>query len=187
MLSSLRRLDYFKKFKDEYEEMTSGNRVGGVVSVVSIVLMLILSVSTLRTYIRVYDKSEIALLYEETVGEGDVFGKNMRLTFNVTMDHLPCEYLSVDVQNGLGRKKLNISTNVQRRVVKHGKIDATSSGRVHKQDHFHEEIHKDDPVHGIPLGMGKVNLLTKESFSGFTRDAAREAVWVNFHAPWCSW
>jgi protein disulfide-isomerase-like protein len=183
MLSSMRGLDYFKKMKADIIEQyadAKGNALGGTISVISVVLMIVLSLSSLRSYIAVYEQSEIALLMAEE-------NSRIRISFNVTMDHLPCAYLSVDLKNVLGTKEMNISKNVQRYTVKHGEIDTTPKGRVKEQEHFHEEVHPSDPVHDVALGEGHVTLLTEETFKPWTRNPAHDAVWVNFFAPWCKW
>ena len=179
-MQALRSLDYFKKLEQEYNAIAKGERLGGVMSLLAMVAMIVLSFSSLRSYLVVEEQSEIALLMSEE-------NTMIRVSFNITMDHLPCEYLTIDLKNALGTKQLNISKNVHRYTVKHGAIDATAKGRVKPTEHFHEEVHKDDPVHLIELGEGHVTLLNEGSFKPFVEDPAREAVWVNFHAPWCKW
>jgi thiol-disulfide isomerase/thioredoxin len=124
--SGLRAAHFFKKLP---RDITEGTWVGGVVSMVGVVVALALAASITQSYRSVSIKTEVLL---DTAS-----ARHIELTFNVTMERLPCRFTSIDAFDATGTKKLNITEAIR--------MQRISSEDGHVLSDKEEEVWTDEP------------------------------------------
>jgi len=101
--SGIRSAHFFKKVP---RDITEGTWLGGVVSIVGVLVTLALAGSLTQSYRTVRVKTELVL--DKT---SDSY---VELTFNITMERLPCRFTSIDLFDETGTKRLNITQAIVR-------------------------------------------------------------------------
>ncbi|CAM42729.2 conserved hypothetical protein [Leishmania braziliensis MHOM/BR/75/M2904] len=94
-MRQLKRLDVFPKFDRKFEQDARHRTVsGGIFSVVAIVVILWLLVGEVRYFLSIEEHHE---MFVDTEVGGD-----MRVTVNVTFNHVPCDLITLDAVDVFG-------------------------------------------------------------------------------------
>ena len=101
-MSVVRNAHFFRKLPAELSEASA---VGGAISIVAIVSMLALLVSNTHAY--------LSSTTTQTRLELDVdTSESLLITFNITMQRLPCRFASLDIVDVMGTHLQNVSANI---------------------------------------------------------------------------
>ncbi|KAK4740861.1 hypothetical protein SAY87_024449 [Trapa incisa] len=127
LISKLRNLDAYPKVNEDFYSRTLS---GGLITLVSSVLMILLFVSELRLYLHAV--TETKLVVDTSRGE------HLRINFDVTFPALPCSILSVDAMDISGEQHLDVKHDIiKRRLDSRGNIiearaDAIGAPKIEK-------------------------------------------------------
>jgi len=173
----LKNLDFYKRIPNDFRVSTKS---GGYVSLMAAFFMTTLFCLELWGYVSGGESTTIVV-------DGDA-ATTIWVNFNVSLPSCHCDHVSVDVQDMLGTRVLDIQKNVE-------KIALDSEGKeLPDMDHSHH--------HAAPLGHVSreeevianqvteaheysVKYLDKSSFDTYIND--NEWVFVYFGAAWCHW
>ncbi|CAN6899206.1 unnamed protein product [Brassica oleracea var. botrytis] len=112
ILNKLRNLDAYPKINEDFYSRTLS---GGVITLVSSVVMFLLFFSELRLYL--HSVTETKLVVDTSRGE------TLRINFDMTFPALACSILSVDAMDISGELHLDVKHDViKRRLDSHGNI-----------------------------------------------------------------
>jgi len=164
----LRSFDLYRKIP---RDLTEGTAFGGTVSILFGVCFLLLFYFEVRNFLSVKGVTSIEVDHSEDA----VFQMN----FNLTFHSFRCEYLAVDVENIIGRKRKDIGDNSLHKYA----LDGTFQGKVNdaaeeEWEHLYDGTDKD--VYGVKRYA--IELDDKTFVSTIDKF---EVVLVDFHAPWC--
>ncbi|KAJ7968181.1 endoplasmic reticulum-Golgi intermediate compartment protein 3-like [Quillaja saponaria] len=111
-LQKLKNLDAYPKINEDFYSRTLS---GGVITLVSAVVMLFLFFSEFRLYL--YTVTESKLLVDTSRGE------KLHINFDVTFPAIPCSILSLDAMDISGEQHLDIKHDiVKKRIDSHGNV-----------------------------------------------------------------
>jgi len=99
----VRSAHFFKKVP---KEITEGTWLGGVVSITGVLVTALLVASLTQTYRTATVKTELML---DRPADSTV-----DVSFNITMERLPCRFASVDLFDETGTKRLNITLSIRK-------------------------------------------------------------------------
>ena len=102
-MSSLRKAHFYRRVP---KELTEGNALGGVVSLVGIVCSAFLVYSNAAAYLTTAVRTKLVL----DLNTED----HIELAFNITMEGLPCRFTAIDFFDVTGTKRLNISRDIMK-------------------------------------------------------------------------
>ncbi|XP_057987676.1 uncharacterized protein LOC110643112 isoform X2 [Hevea brasiliensis] len=112
MIQKLRKLDAYPKINEDFYRRTFS---GGLITLVSFLIMLFLFSSELRLYLRIV--TETKLLVDTSRGE------TLRINFDVTFPAIPCTLLSIDAKDIMGEEHFDIRHNItKKRINVHGDV-----------------------------------------------------------------
>ncbi|KAF5837666.1 endoplasmic reticulum vesicle transporter-domain-containing protein [Dunaliella salina] len=94
---SISRLDAYPKLNDDFQTKT---RVGGVITIVSSIIMTVLFVNELRLFLRTSTVHELGV----DTGRGEV----LDIQVDVTFPRMPCSWLSLDTMDVSGELHLDV-------------------------------------------------------------------------------
>ncbi|CAJ1971782.1 unnamed protein product [Sphenostylis stenocarpa] len=115
IMSKLRSLDAYPKINEDFYSRTLS---GGVITLASSILMLLLFFSELRLYLHAV--TETKLVVDTSRGE------TLRINFDVTFPALPCSILSLDAMDISGEQHLDVKHDViKKRLDSHGNVIET--------------------------------------------------------------
>ncbi|KAH9690792.1 Endoplasmic reticulum vesicle transporter protein [Citrus sinensis] len=100
-MNKIRSLDAYPKINEDFYSRTFS---GGVITLVSSIVMLLLFFSELRLYLNAV--TETKLLVDTSRGE------TLRINFDVTFPALPCSILSVDAMDISGEQHLDVKHDI---------------------------------------------------------------------------
>ncbi|KAJ8762684.1 hypothetical protein K2173_011164 [Erythroxylum novogranatense] len=104
MMNKLRNLDAYPKINEDFYSRTLS---GGLITLVSSLVMLLLFVSEFRLYLRA--ATETRLVVDTSRGE------TLRINFDVSFPALPCSILSLDAMDISGEKHLDVKHDIIKR------------------------------------------------------------------------
>ena len=170
------------------QDLVISSTPGIVISVVGTVIMITLFLFELGEYFAL--KTSTTLVVDEFRDEV------LRANFNLTVHQVPCEFLSLDVQDMTGTNRHNISKDIlkwrldaQGRVIQHATAvaahTATELAATAKHETHGGAFDAFDPDEYEPPDTNLSQTLTAEAFGPFL--AQHELTVVNFFAPWCIW
>ncbi|XP_035549042.1 endoplasmic reticulum-Golgi intermediate compartment protein 3-like isoform X1 [Juglans regia] len=111
-INKLRSLDAYPKINEDFYRRTLS---GGVITLVSSVVMLLLFISELRLYLHAV--TETKLVVDTSRGE------TLRINFDVTFAALPCSILSLDAMDISGEQHLDVKHDIiKKRLDAHGNV-----------------------------------------------------------------
>ncbi|KDP41359.1 hypothetical protein JCGZ_15766 [Jatropha curcas] len=112
MMSKLRSLDAYPKINEDFYSRTFS---GGVITIASSIVMLLLFISELRLYLHAV--TETKLVVDTSRGE------TLRINFDVTFPALPCSILSLDAMDISGEQHLDVKHDIiKKRLDSHGNV-----------------------------------------------------------------
>ncbi|KAI4307371.1 hypothetical protein L6164_030570 [Bauhinia variegata] len=112
IMSKLRNLDAYPKINEDFYSRTLS---GGVITLASSVVMLLLFFSELRLYLHAV--TETKLVVDTSRGE------TLRINFDVTFPALPCSILSLDAMDISGEQHLDVKHDIiKKRLDTHGNV-----------------------------------------------------------------
>ena len=189
-MSSLRKAHFYRRVP---KELTEGNALGGVVSLVGIVCSAFLVYSNAASYLTTAVRTKLVL----DLNTED----HIELAFNITMDGLPCRFTAIDFFDVTGTKRLNISRDIMK--VRVSSNDGHILG-MGEEEEWIDDVEHDDPEEAHELatliaGEGEAEeqeppMLTaskerdtpeRKQFDAFVN--SKELVMVAYGAPWCPW
>jgi hypothetical protein len=191
-MSSLRKAHFYRRVP---KELTEGNALGGVVSLVGILCSACLVYSNAASYLTTAVRTKLVL----DMNTED----HIELAFNITMEGLPCRFTAIDFFDVTGTKRLNISRDIMK--VRVSSTDGHILGMGDAEEWTGEEVEHDDPAEAHELAS-----LIAEEAEGKEEDApmlmsnarerdtkerryfnafvnSKELVMVAYGAPWCPW
>nr|CAB3487248.1 unnamed protein product [Digitaria exilis] len=151
LLSKLRNLDAYPKVNEDFYSRTLS---GGIITLASSVVMLLLFVSELRLYLHA--------VTETTLRVDTSRGEQLRINFDVTFPALQCSIISLDAMDISGQEHLDVKHDIfKQRIDAHGKVIATRQDAVGgmkcKREGFLQAI-KDEEGEGCNIyGFIEVN------------------------------
>ncbi|PSS19219.1 Endoplasmic reticulum-Golgi intermediate compartment protein, partial [Actinidia chinensis var. chinensis] len=108
----LRSLDAYPKVNEDFYSRTLS---GGVITLVSSIVILLLFFSELRLY--VHNTAETTLIVDTSRGE------TLRINFDVTFPAIPCSLLSLDAMDISGEQHRDIRHDIfKKRIDSHGNV-----------------------------------------------------------------
>ncbi|KAH7524422.1 hypothetical protein FEM48_Zijuj06G0117500 [Ziziphus jujuba var. spinosa] len=112
IMTKLRNLDAYPKINEDFYSRTLS---GGVITLASSIVMLLLFLSELRLYLHAV--TETKLLVDTSRGE------TLRINFDVTFPALPCSILSLDAMDISGEQHLDVRHDIfKKRLDSHGNV-----------------------------------------------------------------
>ncbi|KAM0952896.1 putative endoplasmic reticulum vesicle transporter [Dioscorea sansibarensis] len=115
VFGKLRNLDAYPKVNEEFYSKTLS---GGLITIVSSIIMFLLFISELRLYL--HSVTETKLVVDTSRAE------TLRINFDVTFPALPCSMLSVDAMDISGEEHLDVKHDIiKKRIDSHGNVIET--------------------------------------------------------------
>ncbi|KAF8405993.1 hypothetical protein HHK36_008073 [Tetracentron sinense] len=115
IFNKLRNLDAYPKINEDFYSRTLS---GGVITLASSIVMLLLFISELRLYLHAV--TETKLIVDTSRGE------TLRINFDVTFPALPCSLLSLDAMDISGEQHLDVRHDIiKKRIDAHGNVIET--------------------------------------------------------------
>ncbi|XP_057488856.1 uncharacterized protein LOC130774830 [Actinidia eriantha] len=112
VFGKLRSLDAYPKINEDFYSRTLS---GGVITLVSSIVILLLFFSELRLY--VHNTAETTLIVDTSRGE------TLRINFDVTFPAIPCSLLSLDAMDISGEQHRDIRHDIfKKRIDSHGNV-----------------------------------------------------------------
>ncbi|PKA65118.1 Protein disulfide-isomerase 5-4 [Apostasia shenzhenica] len=120
ILNKLKNLDAYPKINEDFYNRT---RSGGLITVVSAIIIIFLFLSEIRLYL--YSATESKLIVDTSRGE------RLRVNFDITFPHLACTLVSVDSIDVSGEQHYDITHDiVKKRIDHYGKVIGTRQDGV---------------------------------------------------------
>ena len=150
----LRKTDFYRKIP---KDLTEGTACGGSLSIFGSFFMIILFILEFYAYLSVDTMMNVQM---DTNADA-----LLRINFNVTMTRLPCQYVSIDVSDVLGVRKVNMTKNIRKwKVSGEGKKKiAEMHDTVIAPKHEPEGKHPEEPVERAP-SLNKNNFKQRSQF-----------------------
>ncbi|KAJ4701306.1 Endoplasmic reticulum-Golgi intermediate compartment protein 3 [Melia azedarach] len=112
IMNRLRNLDAYPKINEDFYSRTLS---GGVITVVSSIVMLLLFFSELQLYLNAVTESKLVVDTSR--------GETLRINFDVTFPALPCSILSLDAMDISGEQHLDVKHDIfKKRLDSHGNV-----------------------------------------------------------------
>ena len=104
MWATLKRFDAYAKPMDDFRIRT---RTGGVLTVMSAIVMLLLFASEIRDYLRPEMKEE---LFVDTSRSG-----KLKINLDINFSGISCDFLGLDAMDVSGEQHIDIEHNIYKR------------------------------------------------------------------------
>merc|ERR1711934_1037259 len=136
-------------------------------------------------------KRVVDMALDEDLSHSDMLG----ITFNITINDLPCAFLSLDISDATGDRKHNVTQNIHKfRIDHHGNL----LGKLEEQHHVEPEKaakvkDKEEDAYADAIefhGHGHSEVINGwDQMQTFVKShpRAHEIVFADFYAPWCIW
>ncbi|KAK1288604.1 Protein disulfide-isomerase 5-3 [Acorus calamus] len=112
LFNKLRNFDAYPKINEDFYSRTLS---GGLITIASSVLMILLFFSELRLYLHTVTKTELVVDTSR--------GETLRINFDVTFPALPCSMLSLDAMDISGEQHLDVKHDIiKKRIDAHGNM-----------------------------------------------------------------
>lgn len=156
--------------------LTDATTHGACLSVVGVILMVTVFIAELWAFLSVGYVTDVVL--------DPTTDSHIRVSFNISVLDLPCEYLSVDVVDVLGTRKESVSQNINKWAIDSDGIlqnyigrNDDSNNKFRMDEHHDKEELEANGIQAINLDAGEFdNYLAQNKY-----------VFANFYAPWCVW
>ena len=171
----LRKLDIYRKVP---KDLTEGSAVGGFITTISVIVLLMLTIAELRNLTTIANETELIIDRSEDGA--------FRINLNVTVIGLSCEFLSVDLKNALGTNREDLNDNTLHKFSLGTSQVWQGSATKKNQPAELPEIHTYDVPTGAKDHYGQERHaieLNKNNFQQTLDD--HEVLLVDFHSPRC--
>ncbi|GAB2217221.1 hypothetical protein Droror1_Dr00000393 [Drosera rotundifolia] len=112
VLGKIRSLDAYPKINEDFYSRTLS---GGLITIVSSFVMVLLFISELRLYLNAVTETQLVV--------DTARGGTLRINFDVTFPALPCSLLSVDAMDISGEQHLDVRHDIiKKRMDSHGNV-----------------------------------------------------------------
>ncbi|KAG0480371.1 hypothetical protein HPP92_011229 [Vanilla planifolia] len=112
LFGKLRQLDVYPKINEDFYSRTLS---GGIITIISSIVMFLLFVSELRLYLHLV--TETKLVVDTSRGE------RLRINFDITFPALACSIVSLDAMDISGEEHLDVKHDIiKRRIDSHGNV-----------------------------------------------------------------
>ncbi len=165
--SRLRTFDLYRKIPRDLTEATA---VGGSISLVFVVFFVVLIYLEVSNFVAVREVTSIEIDHSED----GVFQVN----FNLTLQHLGCEHVAVDLTNVIGRKREDVKDRTVHKYSLDGAFQGYADDDKADLEHLYEGTDRDkygNTRHAIALDQNSFKSMVDRF----------EVMIVDFHAPWC--
>eukprot|EP00873_Tetraselmis_striata_P017842 jgi/Tetstr1/438106/TSEL_026729.t1 len=166
----LASLDYFRKIPTDLTEATLS---GASISVIAAFAITFLFGMELHGYLQTSMSTSIVV-------DQSAPGELLKINFNISFPELSCEFLTADVSDALGTKRLNLTKTV-RKFPLDSDLSIVGNAVLDKVqpivDHESEDLDMPDVHIAEPI--------TQDSFEKTLEQY--DVVVINFFAPWCPW
>jgi len=166
-------LDLYRKIP---KDLTEASSHGACLSLVGIVFMLGVFMMELWAFLSVNYTTDV-ILDPNTE-------KMIRVSFDISVFDLPCDYVSLDVVDVLGTRKEGVTQNINKwGLNKHGVAEDykgrndDNSNLLKIDEHHNLDDLKKDGEQAVHVDA--------ENFDNYL--AQNKYVFANFYAPWCIW
>jgi|EP00900_Chrysochromulina_parva_P000305 thiol-disulfide isomerase/thioredoxin len=166
----LKSVHFYRKVPIDLTEATIS---GGAISLLSTLVMAYLFFTNFSAYLTVTQSTSIVLDSSDE--------KKLQLNFNVTLHHLPCRFVSLDIVDVMGTHLQNVSANILKT-----RVDAEGAVVGHAPTVQREIAHSTALVPAEHKDAAKFSPdLDMRTFLESVKE--KRLVMVNFYAPWCPW
>jgi thiol-disulfide isomerase/thioredoxin len=173
-----RNLDMYKKVPGDLLE---GSKQGSIVSWLALFIIVVLFYKETMDYWTTYTTSDLYL--DHQVSSND----QIRVTFNITMTDLRCDYVEVDVVSVLGNNQ-NVTKFIKKFAVDANGMIQRDEGKKPKPDF---SLHDEEVKKSVERSIEAIETSGEEAV---TLDAntiqfalnENALVFVDFFASWCS-
>lgn len=119
MIRAVKELDFFRKIPDENKEnLRAPSAVARCLWITATCLIGVLVMKEVSTYLTPLPRQSFALDYSDVLDE--VGHKKLRVMFNITIHNIPCMDLSLDYQDVMGTRAVDVKSTVFKRRLKNG-------------------------------------------------------------------
>ena len=165
----LKSVHFYRKVPRDLTESTVS---GGTISLLSTLVMAYLFFTNFSAYLTVTQTTSIVLDSSDE--------KKLQLNFNVTLNNLPCRFVSLDIVDVMGTHLQNVSANILKtRVSAGGEIIGNAPSVARELVHANALT---APGHDAPKFAPELDMRTF-----LEQIKTHKLVMVNFYAPWCPW
>lgn len=166
-------LDFYRHIP---KDLTEGTRIGTIMSLFAILITILLFIAETVAFFKTDITTEIVI-----DGNKD---HQLQLDFNITLNNLHCDFVSVDVWDILGTNRQDITRNIEKWQVNHdGSSRVFVGGSQDSPEVLHEEHDETlDELHADGIHAVDLNPSNFKQFLTTTKVA-----FVDFYAPWCIW
>jgi hypothetical protein len=170
----LRKIDVYRKIP---KDLTEGSAVGGIVTICSIVMLVIIALFELSAVMKISRETDIVV----DRGEDELF----RVNLNITLKGLSCEFASVDLKNALGIVRQDIDDTTLHKYALDAKT--TYVGSATKKKTENEASISEHTYQGTPLDhYGNARHALELDVNTFENALTQyEVLIVDFHSPNC--
>ncbi|XP_065883405.1 endoplasmic reticulum-Golgi intermediate compartment protein 1-like [Dysidea avara] len=113
MKFDIRRLDVYRKVSKDFTQPTTS---GAIVSILCILFIVFLVCTELSSFIQLETVSEVFVDRPSPVsnGQSPLSSDQIIVKVNITLPHLNCEYLGLDIQDEMGRHEVGFMENTRK-------------------------------------------------------------------------
>lgn len=112
LFGKLRNLDAYPKINEDFYSRTLS---GGLITIVSSIVMFLLFISELRLYLHAVTQTQLVVDTSR--------GETLRINFDITFPALPCSILSIDAMDISGEQHLDVRHDIiKKRIDVHGNV-----------------------------------------------------------------
>lgn len=166
------KLSSYDVFRKLPRDLTHGTAQGGLLSLCAILLIGVVFFLELTSYLA--GEVETSVMLDTNTQD------LLQINFRITALSLPCEYVSVDVWDYLGNKRLDLSKDIHKTMVT-GRLGQKILGAYSDGNQYSAG---DNPVETkAEIGLMESETLRQANF----HDAIKANQWsfIDFYAPWC--
>eukprot|EP00906_Rhabdomonas_costata_P005236 RCo007869 len=164
----LSNFDFFRRVP---RDLTEATKLGGCISITTVVILGVLTVLELQSLLRVTVDTKIEISHQED----EEFQVNLKFIF----PSISCDWISINHMDIVGRREANLSSDTIHKHTLHGEYVAS---RVMSYEQPIDPIENPAAVAEVFENTRAVEL-SPENFETVTK--AHRVVIVNFFAPWC--
>merc|ERR1719401_1743573 len=137
MLRLLKECDIFRKVPSEYREAAEAQETGPITNAISLALIVFLAVSETRSFLTPIARQRFDIDMQSSVDASTP--RKLRVVPNVTIHDFPCIDLSLDYQDVMGTRAVDVRTTIFKQ-------------RLHPNGSFVGEIVKNNPKEATVSG-----------------------------------